>query len=158
MPNRKMIALRTLELSYHPLLEQVIKDDYYPLTKQTQLSCLSDQEISRLLEQMTLSVVPHPNKTAQYYLLSPAADFFFIQQHPHASTLQVQLLIYPFEDAESIIQTLSFIAPSLHHGLQTKALHNLSKRHQLAKQYLKSMPSKRKLAVIANTSPSAIRH
>lgn len=158
MVKRKMIALRVLHLSYHPLLAHITGDDHFQLINQTQLSCLSNQEVTRLLEQMTLSVVPHPNETAQYYLLSPAADFFFIQQHPHASTLQVQVLIYPSKDAESIIQTLSFIAPSLQHGLQTKALHNISKRHQLAKQYFKSLPSKRKLAVIANTSPSAIRH
>ncbi|WP_318406915.1 hypothetical protein [Photobacterium leiognathi] len=158
MAKRKMIALRTLQLSYHPLLAHITEGDHFQLTNQAQLSSLSNLEIQSLIEQMTLSVVPHPNKPTQYYLLSPAADFFFIQQHPHSSTLQVQLLIYPFEDAESIIQTLSFIAPSLHHGLQTKALHNLSKRHQLAKLHMKSVPSKRKLAVIANTSASAIRH
>lgn len=158
MPNRKMIALRTLELSYHPLLEQVIKDDYYPLTKQTQLSCLSDQEISRLLEQITLPVICHPTLPSQYYLLAPATDFLFLKQCSHTMTQQVQLNIYPLDEAEAIIETLSFIHPCLQHGLLITSLQNISKRYQLAKQHQLSPPTKKKMAVIADTSPTAIRH
>ncbi len=155
-----MIALRALQVSYHPLLAHITEDDHFQLTNQAQLSNLSNVEVTHLLEQITLPVICHPTLPSQYYLLAPATDFLFLKQCSHARTQQVQLNIYPRDEAEAeaIIEILSFIAPSLHHRLQTKALHNLSKRHQLAKLHLKSVPSKRKLAVIANTSASAIRH
>ncbi|WP_318401272.1 hypothetical protein [Photobacterium leiognathi] len=77
MAKRKMIALQALQLSYHPLLAHITEGDHFQLTNQAQLSSLSNLEIQSLIEQMTLSVVPQPNKPnkpTQYYLLSPAAD------------------------------------------------------------------------------------
>ncbi|WP_318487052.1 hypothetical protein [Photobacterium leiognathi] len=92
MAKRKMIALRALQLSYHPLLAHITEGDHFQLTNQAQLSSLSNLEIQSLIEQMTLSVVPHPNKHTQYYLLSPAADFslsnsILMRQHCKSSCL-----------------------------------------------------------------------
>ena len=158
MANRKIVALRALQLAYHPMLVQIIAEDSFQLINQTQLNCITDKELAVLFAQIALPVTPHPTMTDQYWLLAPCPAFFFLQQHSSSTTLQVQIQLYPVDDAESVIHTLSFIEPSLYHGLQTKPLHNLSKRHQLAKQHHQSVPSKQKLALLANTSPSAVRH
>ncbi|MCD9477856.1 hypothetical protein [Photobacterium phosphoreum] len=158
MANRKTIALRTLQLTYHPMLAQIITEDSVQLINQAQLGCITDKELAVLFAQIALPVTPHPTMTDQYCLLAPCPAFFFLQQHSLSTTLKVQIQIYPVDEVESVIHTLSFIEPSLYHGLQAKPLHNLSKRHQLAKQHHQSVPSKQKLALLANTSPSAVRH
>ncbi|PSV31358.1 hypothetical protein C9J44_19900 [Photobacterium sp. GB-27] len=50
MAKRKMIALRALQVSYHPLLARITEDDHFQLTNQAQLSNLSNVEVTHLLE------------------------------------------------------------------------------------------------------------
>ena len=158
MANRKTMALRTLQLAYHPLLAHILAEDSVQLISQSQFSCITDKELGVLFAQLTMPVTPHPTTADQYWLLAPCPAFFLLHKHPSATTLQVQIQIYPADDVESVIRTLSIIAPSLHYGLQITPLQNLSKRHQLAKQHHLSVPSKQKLSLLTKTSPSAIRH
>ncbi|WP_419239848.1 hypothetical protein [Photobacterium leiognathi] len=74
------------------IIAHITEGDHFQLTNQAQLSSLSNLDIQSLIEQMTLSVVPHPNRPTQYYLLSPAADFSLssntlIRQHCKSNCL-----------------------------------------------------------------------
>lgn len=145
-------------VSYHPLQKKILSDEMFKLNDNDMLEHLDEQDIAFLCSQTILPVTLNSTNKNHYYLLSPCLDFFLLTNYPSAKKQKIQIHIYPISQAEEIILRTNLIYPSFLYRLKITQLDNLSKCHSLAKALNQTVPSKKKLALIANISPSAIRH
>jgi len=158
--NTTQRLINNLTLEFHPVVVSLLSDEFTVQFPARLIDHLSELEILILLKTITLHVVALTKD--HYLLLMPDPLFALIRQHPFVLSQKVSLCEYQASEdkLEKTITTLMLTLPALQYNYQSSTLKKLASRLNNAKSN-SSLPTnilpKKKLALFAGVSPSAIR-
>ena len=155
---RKLVDIKSLQLTHHPVIKTLTRDDVlmqYPLEM---LDILSTQTLQCLIDQIVLPVVIDETSDQEtYLLLKPDPVFEMLRNRSAVRTMKIQLLVYETEAAEAIINALLFEQTSLNYLNASEHWQNLHSRWKLRKQQHIEITPQNALAKLANRKPPALR-
>ena len=155
---RKLVDIKSLQLTHHPVIKTLTRDDVlmqYPLEM---LDILSTQTLQYLIDQIVLPVVIDETSDQEaYWLLKPDPVFEMLRNRSAVRTMKIQLLVYETEAAEAIINALLFEQTSLNYLNASEHWQNLHPRWKLRKQQDTEITPQNVLAKLADRKPAALR-
>ncbi|WP_413692137.1 hypothetical protein [Psychromonas sp. KJ10-2] len=154
----KRIKISGLGLQLHPKVGDLVTGDVVDLNADCSINELSETQLSILLENIVLNVLPLEG--CVYQLLSPNVVYNILSRHPAAKNMYVNVLVHsPKNKLEllELILTLNLVLPSLSLISSSHISKTIHARYQKLKLMGCQPISIAKLSRLANKKRSTFR-